>query len=337
MSDRTHDLTDDAIAQFLRTRSPDPDLSLLDDIVRTAEATPQIRPWFGPGSIVLSRRTLLIVVSALLLATMGAIGVGSRLLQADPLVITFGGTWISTTDADGGTQTMDVQVSDGGIVDITVHDTIASVCSLTPSTMTGSGAIEDGARIVIPEPVYTCDNGSRAVALSDGPLEDLLRNLTMTHDPRTGALTDNVGGVWHREGAVVPSPDSSTAPTASDQMWPQTSLDEVREAQGLADAGDPNYLWQVDPALVDDAAPWGAEILERFLREGLGWEDFREFGGFAYGDAGGLYAELVFIRCAPDQTNLVYPDDPQGRGCAPTIDDLRYETVMVHHRAARAP
>lgn len=329
MTDRTHDLTDEAIARFLRARSADPDIGLVDEIVRTAEVTPQVRPWFGLGPIFLPRRTLLIIVSALLLAAMGAIGVGSRLLQADPLVITFGGTWISTTDADGGTQTMNVEVSDGGLVEITVYDTIASVCSLTPSTMTGSGSIEDAARIVIPEPVYTCDDGSRAVALSGGPLEDLLRNWTMTHDPESGVLTDNTGGVWHREGAAVPSPDSSAAPTVSDQMWPQTSLDEVREAQGLADAGDPNYAWQVDPALVDDAAPWGAEILERFLREGLGWEDFHELGGFAYGDAGGLYAELVFIRCAPDQTNLLYPDDPKGRGCAPTIDDLRYETVMI--------
>lgn len=329
MTDRHHDLTDDAITQFLRTRSADPDFSLLDDIVRSAEATPQVRPWLGLGPIFLPRRTLIIVISALLLASMGVIGVGSGLLQQDPLVITFGGTWISTSDADGGTQTMTVDVSDGGIADITVHDTIASVCSSTPSTMTGTGAIEDGTRIVVPEPVYTCDDGSRAVALSGGSLEDLLRNWTMTHNPQTGTLTDSVGGVWYREGAAVPIPDSSSAPSVSDQMWPQSSLDEVREAQELADAGDPDYTWQVDATLVGDAAPWGAEILDRFLRERLGWEDSSEFGGFAYGDAGGLYAELVFIRCAPDRTNLVYPDDPRGRGCAPTIDDLRYETVML--------
>lgn len=112
-------------------------------------------------------------------------------------------------------------------------------------------------------------------------------------------------------------------------MWPQTSLEEVNEAQELADAGDPRYTWQVDPALVGDAAPWGAEILDRFLREVLGWEEFSEFGGYAYGESGGQYTELVFIRCAPGRTNPLYANDPQGRGCAPTIDDFRYETVML--------
>ena len=33
-------------------------------------------------------------------------------------------------------------------------------------------------------------------------------------------------------------------------MWPQSSQDEVIEAQGRADAGDPDYTWQVDPSLV---------------------------------------------------------------------------------------
>ena len=99
--------------------------------------------------------------------------------------------------------------------------------------------------------------------------------------------------------------------------------------RSCADAGDPDYTWQVDPALVGDAEPWGAEILDRFIREELGWEEFKTGDGYAYGDGGGLYDELVFLRCAPGQTNPLYPDDPEGRECAPTIDDFRYETVML--------
>jgi len=330
MSERTDPLTDDAIAQFLRMRSADPELGLLDDIVRTVGATPQDRPWLGLRSILLPRRTLLIVASALLLATMGAIAVGSRFLQPDPLFSAFGGTWVSTSDADGGTQTMSVRVSAGGAVDITVHDTIASVCSGTPSTMTGTGAIEGGTRLVISAPVYACDDGSQPQALSGPPLEEQLRNWTLALDPQTGTLSDGVGGVWLREGAEDPSP----GPTISDQMWPQTSLEEVREAQELADAGDPRYTWQVDPVLAADSEPWGAEIFERFLREELGWEAFSSgFQGYgSMGEGGGLYDGVKFIRCAPGRTNPLYPNvypnmPPEVRGCAPTIDDFRYETV----------
>jgi hypothetical protein len=241
----------------------------------------------------------------------------------------FLGTWVSTSDADGGTQTMTVQVFGGDDVEIVVTDDVATVCSGMPSTMTGTGWIEGGTQLVIPAPVYTCDNGSEPQVLSGPPLQEQLRDWTLVLDPENDTLSDGVGGVWVREGAEVPSPD----PAMSDEMWPQSSLDEVRDAQELADAGDPRYTWQVDPELVGDAEPWGAEIVERFLREELGWEGFTPFGGYAYAEGGGLYDELVFLRCAPGRTNPLsnaYPDMPREvRGCAPTIDDFRYETVRL--------
>jgi hypothetical protein len=83
MSHRPDHLTDEVLPVFLRTRSADPDLGLLDEIMRTVGATPQDRPWLGLRPNLLPRRTLLIVAIALLLATMGAIAVGSRLLQPD--------------------------------------------------------------------------------------------------------------------------------------------------------------------------------------------------------------------------------------------------------------
>ena len=337
MTERSDQLTDAAIAQFLRSRSADPDLGLLDDIVRTVGATAQDRPWLGLPSNRLPRRTLLILASALLLATMGAIGFGSRFLQPDPLVIAFGGTWISTSDADGGTQTMDVSVSADGTVDIVVTDDVATVCSRSPSTMTGTGRIDEGTALVIPAPTYTCDDGSKPETLSGPPLEEQLRNWTLALDAGTGTLTDRVGGVWHREGAAVPSPDSSSPPAVSVQMWPQATLEEVREAQQRADAADPDYSWQVDPQLDGDAAPWGAEIFTRFIEEELGWEEF--VGGWdgsgylSMGEGGGVYEAVVFIRCAPGETNPLsplYTDAPhEVRACAPTIDDFRYETVSV--------
>ena len=87
MSERNDQLTDEKITRFLRTRSADAELGLLDEIVRTAGATPQDRPWLGRRPVLLPRRTLLIVALALLLATMGALAVGSgRLVEPSPSV-----------------------------------------------------------------------------------------------------------------------------------------------------------------------------------------------------------------------------------------------------------
>lgn len=113
----------------------------------------------------------------------------------------FLGTWISTSDADGGTQTMTVRVSADGVVQIVVTDDIATVCSGTPSTMTGTGRIEGTTRLVIPAPEYTCDDGSEPQAVSGPPLQEQLRNLTFVLDAGTETLTDTFGGVWLREGA----------------------------------------------------------------------------------------------------------------------------------------
>src|SRR4029077_6678292 len=132
-------------------------------------------------------------------------------------------TWFSTSDADGGTQTMTVSASANGGVEIVVTDDIASVCSGTPSPMTGTGRIEGSTKLVIPSPIYACDDGSEPQALSGLPLEQQLRNLTYVHDPRTDVLTVGPGSVWTRVRGQVPS----AAPTISGSMWPQSSLDEV--------------------------------------------------------------------------------------------------------------
>ncbi|MDP8931299.1 MAG: hypothetical protein M3O70_22690, partial [Actinomycetota bacterium] len=131
-------------------------------------------------------------------------------------------------------------------------------------------------------------------------------------------------------------------PTISDSMWPQSNIDEVREAQERADAGDPNYTWQVDPRLAFERVHLNQPaIVERFLREQLGWDQFlynpyqADVYEFTGGDppASGL-GGLVYLRCAPGETNPLYPVPGQGdaRGaerCAPTIDDLRYESVTI--------
>jgi hypothetical protein len=123
-------------------------------------------------------------------------------------------------------------------------------------------------------------------------------------------------------------------------MWPQTSIEEVRQAQELADAGDPRFTWQLDQELASfadgkDADPLGAEIFERFIREELGWEQFSGFAVMGYAEGGGHIEGVRFIRCAAGGTNPLYPkpypEMPSAvRGCAPTIDDSRWETVRFN-------
>ncbi|HXJ65703.1 MAG TPA: hypothetical protein VNN79_18250, partial [Actinomycetota bacterium] len=115
-------------------------------------------------------------------------------------------------------------------------------------------------------------------------------------------------------------------------LWPQTSLEEVHRAQLLADAGDPRYAWQVDRALGGQVAqhhPDDAEIFGRFLNQELGWGKFLWDEVFAHPD--GLDpGDVVYIRCAAGRTDPGYPTDPENPGCAPTIDDRRYETVKIN-------
>ena len=80
--------------------------------------------------------------------------------------------------------------------------------------------------------------------------------------------------------STVPAPPpTTTEPPTSGGMWPQSTLDEVRAAQERADAGDPDYTWQVDPQLTCTRtttieATGEVELVDRFLREVLGWEAY---------------------------------------------------------------
>jgi hypothetical protein len=144
--------------------------------------------------------------------------------------------------------------------------------------------------------------------------------------------------------AVVPpstipvSLPTTTEPPTSGGMWPQSTLEEVRAAQELADAGDPAYTWQIDPQLVEDDS-WieerhQVELVDRFLREVLGWEAYmlNPQEGMARSGVYDVFYDQRYLRCAPGRTNPLYPPGPEpdwGEMCAPTLDDLRYESVSL--------
>ena len=141
-----------------------------------------------------------------------------------------------------------------------------------------------------------------------------------------------------------PSPEPTTPPTseANDPTplvnWPQSSLEELQEAQELADAGDPDYAWQLEPDMewtLNNAA-FGEpidtpELLARFIREELGWEKFALLpGSSSTAESQGLRAVGVrFIRCGPEEANPVWPNNEVAGRCVPTIDDFHYETVEI--------
>lgn len=311
---------DEQISAELRSHAPEVDEDAAWGRIRTA-APVQRRARTIRLVMVPVVAVGLLVVGSILLSTLPS-GPEPASDPQSPLL----GTWV-TTDLDGSTPTMVIQVSGGESVEMLVHDDFASVCSGAPSTMTGTGRFQGDTEFVFPAPVLTCDDGSQPKALTGPPLDEQLQNLTFVHDPESGTLTDNLGLDWTREGA-----DPSPEPTTEGGMWPQSSLEEVREAQRLADAGDPNYTWQLEPALEENLLNLNGdylgrpEIFARFLQEELHWEEFYRFPGVGFGDGTIM---LTFVRCAPGQRNSIYPHDPSVGKCAPTIDDVLYETVEI--------
>ncbi len=250
----------------------------------------------------------------------------------------FVGVWVST-DTDGSSQTMEIVPSDTGEYEVVVRDDVATAaCAGAASTMTGTGLLATDERLVIAQPELTCDGGATpSIGL---PPQTDIADFTFDRDPVTDALTDIFGVVWQREGSNVDLGGPATSSPPSDQMWPQSTLEEVRAAQKLADAGDPDHTWQVEPQLtlyeemtIEELGH--VELVDRFLREVLGWEAYLFVpyeGGAPDGRTDGALLDQRYLRCAPGRTNPLYtpgPEPEMGELCAPTIDDLNYESVSI--------
>lgn len=234
------------------------------------------------------------------------------------------GVWLST-DVDGSTQRMKITAVDGGYR-IVVADQSASVCTGVASTMTGIGRIEDEG-LVVASPTFTCNDGGAPQPL-DPPVEEQLRNYTLVRDDKTDTLDDTLGVQWRRPART--SGAAASEPFQVRRMWPQQDLGDVREAQQKAEAGDPAYAWQVDPDLDADVDVGDAEIFARFLTSELGWQKFVwDPATLGYEEAFGRSFAVTFVRCEPGRVNDLYPDDPRGGSCAPTVDGQTYETVKV--------
>jgi len=238
----------------------------------------------------------------------------------------FLGTWVSI-DADLSTPTMVIEVSTDGVVEMVVvdedlDDDFASVCSGASSTMTGTGRFEADDLLVFPSPVLTCDDGSQPRTFEGPPIEEQLQDLTFTYRPESDTLIDNSGERWTREGV-----QSTSHPLV---RWPQASLEEVQEAQELADAGDPNFTWQLEPNMESLDQGLVPELLTRAVQKRFGWEESSLIGSSGTAESEGIQAlGFQIIRCDPGHSNPLWPNDPLFGECAPTIDDFTYETVEL--------
>jgi hypothetical protein len=237
----------------------------------------------------------------------------------------FEGRWV----LDGSSMAVEIARSSDGF-DVVVRDDRSAVCSGTASLMTATGQIDEEGFLEVGQPVLTCDDGAQPTGVDDFT-EQARQGLFFVYDPADNILHDSNGnGDYQRLDSTTPP---SLPPTP---LWPQSSVVEARQAQALADAGDPAYTWQVDPRLISQVPEGltdmellqylrnpGAEVVNRFLRDELGWEEF--VLGAESDPIGYHLLGLQYLRCAPGETNPLYPDAP----CAPTIDDLTYEAVRL--------
>ena len=155
--------------------------------------------------------------------------------------------------------------------------------------MIGTGRIEGDDRLVIPSPIYTCDDGSEAVALSGPPLQEQLRNLTYVHRPpdRRPHRRPRVGldtGPWAGAERRADDLGDHVAPVEPRRRPPGPGARRRRRPRlHVAGRSAAVFLRRRHAA----EYPLGADIFERFVREELGWEEFSGFAIMGYVENGG--------------------------------------------------
>ena len=98
----------------------------------------------------------------------------------------FLGEWTTAAPA-GVVRTMTIRVSEGKAVRVVAEGTDPAGCS-APSTLKGTGQLEDATTLVVSSPVLTC---------ADGPPPELDR-YTLVFDPATDRLFDDLEATWYR-------------------------------------------------------------------------------------------------------------------------------------------
>ena len=145
-------------------------------------------------------------IAVFALAAIGLVRLlGSEPIPADQPSSAFVGTWTSTELDDESSQTMTIRPAEDGALDITLQDDSSFLCSDrqarlggvdTPSTMTGTGRLEDASTLVAPS-LQVCPSGW-ALDVGKLTMEGPATSYTLVLDVATDRLFDNLGVVWHR-------------------------------------------------------------------------------------------------------------------------------------------
>jgi hypothetical protein len=174
-------------------------------------------------------RVLLAMVTSLVLIAAACGGeaerdilAGSQPTPLDQPLRPFVDTWTSRElHWVGSSQTMTIRPAEDGALDIALHDYSSWRCSdpqtrrdrsATPSTMTGTGRLEDATTLVVPSPVLACVGvyGREKPGLNRFSWEEGGTSYTLVLDLATGRLFDNVGVAWHRGAPPENGADTTT-------------------------------------------------------------------------------------------------------------------------------
>ena len=201
----------------------------------------------------------------------------------------------------------------------------APACSGAPSTMTGAGRSRGATELVIPAADLTCDDGSEPDGLHS-PLQEELSDFTFVYEPAIDGLLDPSGDVWLR---LEPMGDASSG--AVPGTWPQTTPEQIREAQRLADEGNPDYTWQVDTQ-----SCWLPVRALTTTRRSCAGSSVSSSAGSRSSRTHTLGGTRRAGWWAPRSSGAhragrtpCTPTIPGPAGCASTIDGVGYETVSV--------
>jgi hypothetical protein len=219
-------------------------------------------------------------------------------------------TWVA--EEDGRSLTLLVIGTEDGRYEVTLSDPASTHCADVGASVVGIGTLESDARMTVRWPEATC---------SFEPSADLGASWTLVLDREAERLTDPSGGVW------LPLGDHRIDPPGpADVLWPQTSVEEARDAARRARAGDRDVAWQLDGGRRNDD---GQLLAIRFAEERLGWDARYLFGGnCAFWDSpdlpGGVCSPVIWtvVRCEAVR-NERYPG-----ACASDEGDV-YEAIDV--------
>jgi hypothetical protein len=140
----------------------------------------------------------------------------------------------------------------------------------TPSTLTGTGRLEDATTLVVPSPVLACADGREQIETGFPEEEDGI-TYTLFLDVATDRLFDNLGVAWHRGAGPGNAPnatsDSSerTGPGAFSFLGGEVTFQAASPWGDHAESYlDPRIFWLIGRDEGDAAPEQGLSRSERY-------------------------------------------------------------------------